>query len=230
MSKKSNDIINFYENKDVQKYIKKYPNPNIDDHQISTPFMSAIVSATGGGKTNLLMNILQKFNGTFHHIYVCNSGADEPLYEFLTEKIKKGLTITNSLYKLPDLKALEALEGQKLFIFDDLVKVKDQTYIDTLYLRGRKLGCSCIYITQSYFDTPLFLRKQLHYLFVLKISGIKELRLILSNYRLGVDIDKLEQIYKNAVSKPMNFLKIDVRTSDANKKFSNNFNDLINIE
>jgi hypothetical protein len=226
------EIINFYELKGVKKHITSYPNPNYKEHQIQTPFMSCICSATGGGKTNLLMNILSKFGkngGTFHHVYLCNSGAHEPLYDYLQEQNKR-VVIVDKLSKLPKFEELEKLEGQKLFVFDDLVKVKDQSYIDTLYLRGRKIGCSCIYITQSYFDTPGFLRKQLHYLFLLKVGGIKDLRLIMSNYRLGVTLDELEKIFKDAVNEPMNFLKIDVRTSENNKKFSKNFLGFYKIE
>jgi hypothetical protein len=110
-----------------------------------------------------------------------------------------------------------------------LVKTKNQDYIDTLYKRGRKIGASCIYISQSFFDTPLFLRKQLHYLILLKISGDRELKTILSNYQLGVSQDKLLQIYKNATSTPLSFLKIDLKTSDQDKKFSKNFTEFYDV-
>jgi hypothetical protein len=175
------------------------------------------------------MNILKRFDETFSHIYVCNQEV-EPLYEFLQIKLKDKITIVQKLSDLPDLKTIgKDKKTQTLFIFDDLVKTKNQDYIDTLYKRGRKIGCSCIYISQSFFDTPLFLRKQLHYLILLKISGDRELKTILSNYQLGVSQDKLLQIYKNATSTPLSFLKIDLKTSDQDKKFSKNFTEFYDV-
>jgi hypothetical protein len=233
MSKKnnkiSNDIINFYENDEVKKLNIDHPNPNFELNQMKLSMMMLLIGATGAGKTNCLLNILKRFDNTFSHIYICNQ-EQEPLYEFLKIKLKDKITIVQKLSDLPDLKTLgQSKTEQKLFVFDDMVKVKDQTYIDTLFLRGRKMSCNCIYISQSFFDTPLFLRKQLHYLILLKISGDRDLKLILSNYQLGVTQDKLLELYKNATSTPMSFLKIDIRTGDENKKFSKNFTEFYDL-
>jgi len=229
-SKIGNGVINFYENEDVMKHNKIYPNPHFEENQMKTPFMSAIVSTTGGGKTNVLMNILRRFDDTFDHIYICNQ-EEEALYSFLQDKLKDKVTITHKLSDLPNLKELGSKkEEQYLFVFDDLVKTKNQDYIDTLYKRGRKIGCSCIYISQSFYDTPIFLRKQLHLLILLKISGDRDLKLILSNYALGITQEKLLEIYKEATKEQLNFLKIDLRTGDENKKFSKNFTDFFTIK
>ena len=236
MSKKNkkteidNDIINFYEKPEMKDFLIDYPNPNFSQNQMKTPFMSVICSATGGGKTNLLMNMLKRFDNTFKHIYIVNQES-EPLYDFLQKTIPKGLTITHKLSDLPDFKKLgENKKDQTLFVFDDLVKTKDQSYIETLYKRGRKCGCSCIYITQSFFDTPIFLRKQLHYLLLLSISGKKDLQMILKNYTLGIDDEQLLEIFRDATQQRMNFLKIDVRNPYINKKFSKNFTEFYEIE
>lgn len=226
----TNDIFNFYEHHATKEFIINYDNPNFENNQMKTPFMASIVSATGGGKTNFLCNLLKKFPNTFSHIYVCNSGASEPLYDMLRKTLKNDITIVGNLSKLPDLQSLEeSTDQQKLFIFDDLVKTKNQGYVEQLYLRGRKLSCSCIYISQSFFDIDPFLRKQLHYLFILKLGGDKDARTILRNYALGVDKEQLLSIYKDATRQHLDVLKIDLRTADDNKKFSRNFTDFYQI-
>jgi hypothetical protein len=64
----------------------------------------------------------------------------------------------------------------------------------------------------------------------LKISGDRDLKLILSNYALGITQEKLLEIYKEATKEQLNFLKIDMRTGDENKKFSKNFTDFFTIK
>jgi hypothetical protein len=46
---------------------------------------------------------------------------------------------------------------------------------------------------------------------------------------LGVSQDKLLEIYKNATSTPLSFLKIDLKTSDQDKKFSKNFTEFYDL-
>jgi hypothetical protein len=120
--------------------------------------------------------------------------------------------------------------SQKLFIFDDLVHEKNQDYIKSLYRRGRKIGISTLFLTQSWFATNIFLRAQCHYVFLLSIAGMRDLTMILSNFKLGVDEQTLFEIYKTATKQHLDFLKIDVRTNDMNKKFSRNFNQFFHIE
>ena len=53
---KNNDIVNFYEHKEVQKLITKYHNHNFEYHQVKRPFRAGIIASSGGGKTQLLLN------------------------------------------------------------------------------------------------------------------------------------------------------------------------------
>jgi hypothetical protein len=195
-----------------------------------TPWYSLVVSPSGGGKSLFVTNLLKRFSNTFEHIYIVNQES-EPLYDFLLEKIPDGLTITHKISDLPSMEELgKDKEHQKLFIFDDMVLNKNQDYIKTLYMRGRKLACSVCYLTQSNYSVDSFIRKNLHYLILLSIAGMRDLTTILANYKLGVDENQLLEIYKIATAQHLDFLKIDVRTRDMNKKFSRNFNQFFHIE
>ena len=58
----------------------------------------------------------------------------------------------------------------------------------------------------------------------------RDLNLILSNYALGIEVDQIMKLYKNATKDKFNFLKIDIENRDDNKKFSLNFTGFYQIE
>ena len=58
----STDIINFYELDDVKKHSTQSDNPNIDLHHIKVPFRMGLISGSGMGKTNAVMNIINLFS------------------------------------------------------------------------------------------------------------------------------------------------------------------------
>jgi hypothetical protein len=225
-----NQVENFYEHRDAKEFLNEAHNPNFDAHQLKIPFYMLICSASGTGKTNMVLNLIKRFDNTFHHIYyVCQE--QEPLLEFLQKKIKKGLTI---VYKISDLPTLEEFgktkTQQKLLVFDDQLFVKSD-YITTLFKRGRKLNISTIFISQSFYDTSKFIRKQIHYLILLSISGKRDIDSILRTYNMGdIEPEQLMYIFKDATKEPMAFLKIAVNERNLNKKFSKNFLDYYEVE
>ena len=58
----------------------------------------------------------------------------------------------------------------------------------------------------------------------------RDLNLILSNYALGIEVDQIMKLYKDATKDKYNFLKIDIENKDDNKKFSLNFTGFHQIE
>ncbi|GMF14152.1 unnamed protein product [Phytophthora lilii] len=74
----------------------------------------------------------------------------EPLYEHLKDKVP-GVEIRENADMI-NINEYDK-ETSKLLILDDLVLEKKavQAQIGQLYIRGRKLGWSTIYISQSYF-------------------------------------------------------------------------------
>jgi hypothetical protein len=227
--KVDNEIINFYEHKDIEN--PNYPNPNFDKHQMKTPFYTLICASSGSGKTNMLLNLIRRMDNTFSHIYIVNQ-EEEPLYALLQKTITKGLTITTKFSDLPSIEEFgKDKDNQKLIILDDQLFSKHEQYINTLFKRGRKLGISTIFITQSFYDTNKFIRKQIHYLILLSIGGKRDLDAILRTYNFGdIDDDVLRKIFKSATDKHLDFLKIDVRNRDINRKFSRNFTEFYQLE
>ena len=76
-------LINFYTKlKDT-----KLPNPCYQAHMIDLPFRMLICTASGGGKTNFLINLISMMDKTFASITVVTK-EHEALYDMLAEKIK----------------------------------------------------------------------------------------------------------------------------------------------
>ena len=197
----SNEMINFYELKKVQKFLTKSHNPNYEKHHIKVPFRSIIIGSSGAGKTNLINNIIHEMKDTFNHLYiVCQ--AQEPLYDLLLCQIPDNMiTIFYGLDSYKKFKE-EDYYGQSLIIFDDMVNEKDQKCIQEMFIRGRKIGggCSLMYLTQAYFEVPKIIRLQCQYVFIIKISALRDLNMILSEYSLGETKQQLNEMYKYCCS------------------------------
>src|ERR1700690_4443525 len=75
-------VENFYE------HIKKQTppnenNPNYKIHGIDIPFRMLVVGASGSMKTNAVLDLCKKFEGTFYLITIVTRNINEPLYEHL---------------------------------------------------------------------------------------------------------------------------------------------------
>ena len=220
-----NEVINFY-TKVPDKMKPKYHNPNYEKHYLKIPFRALLLGPSSAGKTNILLNIIHKMSGTFEQIYICVKSANEPLYNYLASKIPENLHIFED-GKIPDIKELqdEYSKEQILMVFDDLVLEKNQSMIQQYFIRGRKVagGISSVYITQSYYKVPKTIRIQCNYIFMKSLSSQRDLKMILNEYSLGVDLQTMVKIYKYAVSgDKFNFLLIDTDAPDSDK-FRRNF-------
>ena len=126
----SNEMINFYEHKDVKKLAPKYSNPHFNETQTSIPRRIGVIAPSGTVKTQWLLNYIHKCQNTFGHIIMVYR-ASETLYEFLRDKIgEKNITFCAKLTDLPNPIDLNMRNKQILLVFDDQVAEKNQTKIE----------------------------------------------------------------------------------------------------
>ena len=213
----SPQVINFYERMD-KKFLDNAENPNFHLHHLKVPFRMCIVAPSGSGKTNFLLNIIHLFSqgkGTFADLAIITRNKDEPLYRFLQSKNDQ-IQIKEGLENVPQLDKFDK-EVNHLVVFDDLVLAKDQRPIENYYIRARKLNCSVIYISQSYFKIPKIIRNNCSYMCLLKLSGQREVNMILSEFGLGVSRDQLLALYKYATSEKFVPLLIDMEADPPNR-------------
>jgi len=225
-------MLNFYELNDVKKLNTPSYNPHFKATQMNIPFRCGLIGASGSGKTNALLNYIKLTSGTFAEILVVYKSS-EPLYELLDKKLKgKNIFFYTDLSKLPDPKDLKETDTkQRLIVFDDQIAEKDQSKIINYFIYGRKRGCTIFILSQSYYAIPKTIRGQFSYLILVKVSGQRDLNMILKDTgSLGLEDESLlKKMYNKATSTKMNFLKIDLNTSNLNKKFSVNFTDFFTL-
>ena len=112
-----------------------------------------------------------------------------------------------------------------LVVVDDLVLSKNQDAISNYFIRCRKLNVSCIYISQGYYLIPKVIRQNCNSLIILKLSTEREIKMIMSESGVGVDRDKLMNIYKEATSTHLTPLIINMDVmSDHPDKFRKGYN------
>jgi hypothetical protein len=212
-----------------KKFLLKQHNPNFEIHGIKTPFRMLIIGGSGAGKTQTFLNILHNFGNTFNNIYIITKNKDEPIYNYLEDKLgDKGLTITEGISSAPDLDKFDK-EEQSLIVLDDLVLEKNQKAIEEFFIRARKLNCSLIYISQSYYAVPRIIRQNLTYLVIKRLNTLKDLFRILQEYSLGVDKKQIKEIYDSATkANKQDFLLVDLEEAPENR-FRKNFNEIFDI-
>ena len=65
-----------------------------------------------------------------------------------------------------------------------------------LFLRGKKLNVSLVFISQSYFKVPKPIRLNATYYFIMEIPNKRELRQIASNHSSDIEFKDLMKLYK----------------------------------
>ena len=71
-----------------------------------------------------------------------------------------------------------------------------------LFIRGRKLNISLVFIAQSYFKVPKDVRLNSTHFFIMKIPNKRELEQTGSNYPSDIDFKDFIKIYKKFTTEP----------------------------
>lgn len=204
-------IRNFYE-KIPKHFLDKVDNPNFHLHKLKIPMRMCIVAPSGSGKTNFLVNLIEIFSrgekGTFQSITIITRNKDEPLYRWL-QTLSDAIVVKEGLSNTPPLDKFDK-EYNHLVVWDDLVLSKDLTSVEQYYIRARKLNVSVIFLSQSFFRIPKIIRNNCNYMVLLKLSGNREVNVILSEFGLGVTKEELIKIYEYATAEKLQPLLIDL--------------------
>ena len=101
-----------------------------------------------------------------------------------------------------------------LIVFDDMIadminNKKLDLIVTELFIRGRKLNISIVFITQSYFKVPKDVRLNSTHFFIMKIPNKRELQQIALNHSSDIDFKDFMKIYKKYTKEPYSFLVND---------------------
>ena len=97
-----------------------------------------------------------------------------------------------------------------LIVFDDMIadmidNKKLNPVVTELFIRGRKLNISFVFITQSYFKVPKEVRLNTTHFFIMKIPNKRELQQTALNHSSDIDFKNFIKIYKKYTAKPYFF-------------------------
>ena len=163
------------------------------------------------GKTSSLIWLIEE-SKAFHKIYLYAKKLDEPLYSILIDEWEKqsekqGETLieySESLDDVPNLKEVDE-SIQNPFIFDDMIVEKNLKRIEEIFVRGSKSNASVIFISQSYFKTPLIMCQNSNYFLLTPGLARKNLTNIATDH---TDSDEFKKEYRK-YSKDGDLMLID---------------------
>ena len=98
---------------------------------------------------------------------------------------------------------LDYEDNQNLVIFDDYVCNKNQRQLIDYFIQGRHKNCSVVYLSQSFYKTPKYIRLNCSHYCLYEFPSSREANRISSE--LGVD----KKHYRAATREPYTFLYID---------------------
>ena len=101
-----------------------------------------------------------------------------------------------------------------LIVFDDMIADMINNnmlnpIVTELFVRGRKLNISIVFITQSYFKVPKDVRLNSRHFFIMKIPNKRELQQIVLNHLSDFGFKDFMKIYKKYTKEPYSFLVND---------------------
>ena len=208
----------FHENKTINN--KNWP--YIPDH----PYRILIIGGSGSGKTNLLLNLIEN-QPDIDKIYLYAKDPYESKYQYLVNK-REGVGINhfnvpkafidysndmNDVYEnINDYNPDK--EKKILIVFDDIIddmihNKKLNSIVTELFVRGRKLNISLVFITQSYFKVPKNVRLNTSHFFIAKIPDERELQQIVINHSSDIITKDTANIYRKCTAEPYSFLVND---------------------
>ena len=94
-------------------------------------------------------------------------------------------------------------------IADMINKKRLNPVVTELFLRGRKLNISIVFITQPYFKVQKDVRLNSTHFFIMNILNKKELHQIALNHSSDIDFKDFTKIYKKCTAEPSSFLVND---------------------
>ena len=105
-------------------------------------------------------------------------------------------------------------ENKILIVFDDMIadmihNKKLNSIVTELFIRGRKLNISLVFITQSYFKVPKDVRLNTTHFFISKIPNKRELQQIAINHSSDIKTEDFINIYRKCAAEPYSFLVND---------------------
>ena len=195
-----------------------------------------IIGGPGSGKTNVLLNLIEN-QPDIDKIYLHAKDPYEAKYQYLINKRESAginhfkdpeafIEYSNDMHDVyKNISYYNPNKENKILIaFDDLIadmiqNKKLNSIVTELFIRGRNLNISLIFITQSYFKVPKDVRLNTTHFLISKIPNRRELQQIAINYSSDISTKDFENIYRKCTAKPYCFFVNDTTLKEKQLKY-----------
>lgn len=129
-----------------------------------------VVGASGCGKTNVMISLLEHQNGLrFENVYLYCKSLNQPKYQYLRTLLKPLKEIGYFEYANGDeIIAPGEIKSNSIIIFDDIVCC-NQSIIRDYFCFGRHNKADCFYLCQTYSSIPKqLIRDNANFLIIFK--------------------------------------------------------------
>ena len=222
-------MINFddYVNENKTQHNSKWP--YISDY----PYRILIIWDSGSEKTNALLNSINN-QPNIDKIYLYAKDPYEAKYQFLKNKrestglknfnyLKAFIEYSNDMqdvYKNTHEYNADK-ERKKSIVFDDIIagminNKNLNSILTEMFIRGRKVNISLVFITQSYFKFPKDVRLNSDHFFVMKIPNKRELQQTAFNHSSDISTKYFIKIHKKCIAELYSFLVNDATLASDN--------------
>ena len=166
-------------------------------------------------------------NNLFSYYYSDRKYKDQPLSNIdkdINGKLSK-FTLREFLIKVSDLyksrygsdffinkSVIESSALQSsLIVFDDLITDRNANKLASeYYIKGRKVGFSMVYISQSYYQIAKLIRDNCQYFILGRNLLKKDLRMILSVFPTEYTLDEFTDLYNELTNEPLDTVLINI--------------------
>jgi Poxvirus A32 protein len=185
---------------------------------------AVIAAQTGGGKTNLMINLLRKARLlNYDKVYIYSSTLHQPAYEYLRQYYsdleqlifdneKKSVKIAHFFDADSEIMDPSQLDMNKnhVMIFDD-VKMADQSVIKDYFCRGRHNSVNVFYLCQSLHKIAKHCIRENANIFILFKQDDKTLKYFHESHISGdMDFKEFKEFCDGAWRKQHGFVVINI--------------------
>ena len=202
-----------------------------------------IVGGSGTGKTTCCLNMLLRWmNPDNITLYTLN--ANQGKYRLLEDFFNTLQGVTENkeqLFEILDPEDVVPIEdiddtNTKVVVFDDIkIDGKHMKPIEEYFSLSRNKKCNCIYLTQSYYNTPKYIRRNTRAFCLFPGLDNKDITSIANDQRNSITREEFEDIYRAATEEPFSFMLVDKTSKHIPEMYRKNFdnfyipNDMLNI-
>jgi hypothetical protein len=230
---KKDKLINWYEKLGNKLTPPPKLDKNFNQHYILPNSRCLAIGGSGMGKTNSLMSFLALKQEFYKIILYSGSTTDEPLYNYLQEKIPE-MEFYTDIDEVPSLNDFEDDDKnkEKLIIFDDFINLtkKQMVKINQYLTASRKYGFSVFLLAQNYVSVPKIITRNINYFIIFKLNDNVSINNIIKNHNIDdIEPKKFKDAYKYSTAEKLNFFMIDLK-GPKERRLRHNFTEFLTIE